>query len=93
MKQLVKTAIIGYCGYKAIDILMSKNESAEVKDEEYVSFDELEVKEEVKEEVKKESKKDIVKNVAMFVSGLTLGMAIKPTKKITQEHYHISVFK
>ena len=58
MKQLVKTAIIGYCGYKAIDILMSKNESAEVKDEEYVSFDELEVKEEVKEEVKKESKKD-----------------------------------
>ena len=85
MKQLVKTAIIGYCGYKAIDILMSKNESAEVKDEEYVSFDELEVKE--------ESKKDIVKNVAMFVSGLTLGMAIKPTKKITQEHYHISVFK
>ena len=89
MKQLVKTAIIGYCGYKAIDILMSKNESAEVKDEEYVSFDELEVK----EEVKKESKKDIVKNVAMFVSGLTLGMAIKPTKKIIQEHYHISVFK
>ena len=89
MKQLVKTAIIGYCGYKAIDILMSKNESAEVKDEEYVSFDELEVK----EEVKKESKKDIVKNVAMFVGGLTLGMAIKPTKKITQEHYHISVFK
>ena len=85
MKQLVKTAIIGYCGYKAIDILMSKNESAEVKDEEYVSFDELEVKE--------ESKKDIVKNVAMFVGGLTLGMAIKPTKKITQEHYHISVFK
>ena len=85
MKQLVKTAIIGYCGYKAIDILMSKNESAEVKDEEYVSFDELEVKE--------ESKKDIVKNVAMFVSGLTLGMAIKPTKKIIQEHYHISVFK
>ena len=45
MKQLVKTAIIGYCGYKAIDILMSKNESAEVKDEEYVSFDELEIKE------------------------------------------------
>ena len=85
MKQLVKTAIIGYCGYKAIDILMSKNESAEVKEEEYVSFDELEVKE--------ESKKDTVKNVAMFVGGLTLGMAIKPTKKIIQEHYHISVFK
>ena len=85
MKQLVKTAIIGYCGYKAIDILMSKNESAEVKEEEYVSFDELEVKE--------ESKKDIVKNVAMFVGGLTLGMTIKPTKKIIQEHYHISVFK
>lgn len=85
MKQLVKTAIIGYCGYKAIDILMSKNESAEVKDEEYVSFDELEVKE--------ESKKDTVKNVAMFVGGLTLGMAIKPTKKIIQEHYHISIFK
>ena len=85
MKQLVKTAIIGYCGYKAIDILMSKNESAEVKDEEYVSFDELEVKE--------ESKKDIVKNVAMFVGGLTLGIVIKPTKKIIQEHYHISVFK
>lgn len=85
MKQLVKTAIIGYCGYKAIDILMSKNESAEVKDEEYVSFDELEVKE--------ESKKDTVKNVAMFVGGLTLGMAIKPTKKIVQEHYHISIFK
>lgn len=85
MKQLVKTALIGYCGYKAIDILMSKNESAEVKDEEYVSFDELEVKE--------ESKKDTVKNVAMFVSGLTLGMAIKPTKKIIQEHYHISIFK
>ena len=85
MKQLVKTAIIGYCGYKAIDILMSKNESAEVKEEEYVSFDELEVKE--------ESKKDIVKNVAMFVGGLTLGMTIKPTKKIIQEHYHISIFK
>ena len=85
MKQLVKTAIIGYCGYKAIDILMSKNESAEVKEEEYVSFDELEVKE--------ESKKDSVKNVAMFVGGLTLGMAIKPTKKIIQEHYHISIFK
>ena len=85
MKQLVKTAIIGYCGYKAIDILMSKNERAEVKDEEYVSFDELEVKE--------ESKKDTVKNVAMFVGGLTLGMAIKPTKKIIQEHYHISIFK
>ena len=85
MKKLVKTAIIGYCGYKAIDILMSKNESAEVKDEEYVSFDELEVKE--------ESKKDTVKNVAMFVGGLTLGMAIKPTKKIIQEHYHISIFK
>ena len=85
MKQLVKTAIIGYCGYKAIDILMSKNESAEVKDEEYVSFDELEVKE--------ESKKDIVKNVAMFVGGLTLGIVIKPTKKIIQEHYHISIFK
>ena len=85
MKQLVKTAIIGYCGYKAIDILMSKNESAEVKEEEYLSFDELEVKE--------ESKKDTVKNVAMFVGGLTLGMAIKPTKKIIQEHYHIAVFK
>ena len=85
MKKLVKTAIIGYCGYKAIDILMSKNESAEVKEEEYVSFDELEVKE--------ESKKDTVKNVAMFVGGLTLGMAIKPTKKIIQEHYHISIFK
>ena len=85
MKQLVKTAIIGYCGYKAIDILISKNESAEVKEEEYVSFDELEVKE--------ESKKDTVKNVAMFVGGLTLGMAIKPTKKIIQEHYHISIFK
>lgn len=85
MKQLVKTAIIGYCGYKAIDILMSKNESAEVKDEEYVSFDELEVKE--------ESKKDATKNVAMFVGGLALGMVIKPTKKIMQEHYHISVFK
>lgn len=85
MKQLVKTAIIGYCGYKAIDSLIGKNESAEVKDEEYVSFDELEVKE--------ESKKDTVKNVAMFVGGLTLGMAIKPTKKIIQEHYHISIFK
>jgi hypothetical protein len=85
MKQLVKTAIIGYCGYKVIDILMSKNESAEVKEEEYVPFDELEVKE--------ESKKDTVKNVAMFVGGLTLGMAIKPTKKIIQEHYHISIFK
>lgn len=85
MKQLVKTAIIGYCGYKAIDILMTKNESEEVKEEERVPFDELEVKE--------ESKKDTVKNVAMFVGGLTLGMAIKPTKKIIQEHYHISVFK
>ena len=85
MKQLVKTVIIGYCGYKAIDILISKNESAEVKEEEYVSFDELEVKE--------GSKNDTVKNVAMFVGGLTLGMAIKPTKKIIQEHYHISVFK
>lgn len=85
MNQLVKTAIIGYCGYKAIDILMSKNESAEVKEEEYIPFDELEVKE--------ESKKDTAKNVAMFVGGLTLGMAIKPTKKIIQEHYHISIFK
>lgn len=85
MKQLVKTAIIGYCGYKAIDILMSKNESAEIKEEEYVSFDELEVKE--------ESKNDTVKNVAMFVGGLALGVAMKPTKKIIQEHYHISIFK
>ena len=68
-----------------MSILMSKNESAEVKEEEYVSFEELEVKE--------ESKKDTVKNVAMFVGGLTLGMAIKPTKKILQEHYHISIFK
>ena len=82
MKQLVKTAIIGYCGYKAIDILTTKKE---IKEEEYVSFDELEVKE--------ESKNDTVKNVAMFVGGLTLGMAIKPTKKIIQEHYHISIFK
>jgi hypothetical protein len=83
MKQLVKTAIIGYCGYKVIDILTTKKEVKE--DEEYVSFDELEVKE--------ESKKDTVKNVAMFVGGLTLGVAIKPTKKIIQEHYHISIFK
>ena len=83
MKQLVKTAIIGYCGYKAIDILMSKKESTEVKEEEYIPFDELEVKE--------DSKKDTVKNVAMFVGGLTLGMAIKPTKIIIQEHYHISM--
>lgn len=82
MKQLVKTALIGYCGYKSIDILTTKKE---VKEEEYVPFDELEVKE--------ESKKDTVKNVAMFVGGLTLGMAIKPTKKIIQEHYHISIFK
>ena len=82
MKQLVKTAIIGYCGYKAIDILTTKKE---IKEEEYVSFDELEVKE--------ESKNDTVKNVAMFVGGLTLGMAIKPTKKIIREHYHISIFK
>jgi hypothetical protein len=82
MKQLVKTAIIGYCGYKAIDILTTKKE---IKEEEYVSFDELEVKE--------ETKKDTVKNVAMFVGGLTLGMTIKPTKKIIQEHYHISIFK
>lgn len=83
MKQLLKTAIIGYCGYKAIDILTTKKEVKE--DEEYVSFDELEVKE--------ESKNDTVKNVAMFVGGLTLGMTIKPTKKILQEHYHISIFK
>ena len=83
MKQLVKTAIIGYCSYKAIDILTTKKEVKE--EEEYVSFDELEVKE--------ESKKDTVKNVAMFVGGLTLGIAIKPTKKIIQEHYHISIFK
>lgn len=83
MKQLVKTALIGYCGYKAIDILTTKKEVKE--EEERVSFDELEVKE--------ESKKDTVKNVAMFVGGLTLGMAIKPTKKILQEHYHISIFK
>ena len=58
---------------------------AKKKYEEYVSFDELEVKE--------ESKKDTIKNVAMFVGGLTLGMAIKPAKKIIQEHYHISIFK
>lgn len=83
MKQLLKTAIIGYCGYKAIDILTTKKEVKE--EEEYVSFDELEVKE--------ESKKDTAKNVAMFVGGLTLGMVIKPTKKIIQEHYHISIFK
>ena len=82
MKQLVKTAIIGYCGYKAIDILTAKKE---IEEEEYVSFDELEVKE--------DSKKDTAKNVAMFVGGLTLGMIIKPTKKIIQEHYHISIFK
>lgn len=83
MKQLVKTAIIGYCGYKALDILTSKKEVKE--EEEYVSFDEIEVKE--------ETKQDTAKNVAMFVGGLTLGMAIKPTKKIIQEHYHISIFK
>ena len=83
MKKLVKTAIIGYCGYKAIDILITKKEVNE--EEEYVSFDELEVKE--------KSKKDTAKNVAMFIGGLTLGMAIKPTKKIIQEHYHISIFK
>lgn len=83
MKQLIKTAIIGYCGYKAIDILTTKKEVKE--EEEYVSFDELEVKE--------ESKKDTVKNAAMFIGGLTLGVAIKPTKKIIQEHYHISIFK
>ena len=83
MKQLVKTALIGYCGYKVIDSLVEKSRNKE--EEEYVSFDELEVKE--------ESKKDTVKNVAMFVGGLTLGIAIKPTKKIIQEHYHISVFK
>ena len=83
MKQLVKTAIIGYCGYKAIDILTTKKEVK--KEEEYVSFDELEVKE--------ETKKDTVKNVAMFIGGLALGVAIKPTKKIIQEHYHISIFK
>lgn len=83
MKQLVKTAIIGYCGYKAIDILTTKKEVKE--EEEYVSFDEIEVKE--------EPKQDTAKNVAMFVGGLTLGLAIKPTKKIIQEHYHIAVFK
>lgn len=83
MKQLIKTAIIGYCGYKVIDTLTTKKEVNE--EEEYVPFDEIELKE--------ESKKDTVKNVAMFVGGLTLGMAIKPTKKIIQEHYHISIFK
>ena len=83
MKQLVKTAIIGYCGYKAIDILTTKKEVKEEK--ECVPFDEL--------VVEKETKKDTVKNVAMFVGGLSLGMAIKPTKKIIQEHYHISIFK
>lgn len=83
MKQLIKTAIIGYFGYKVIDTLTTKKEVNE--EEEYVPFDELEVKE--------ESKKDTAKNVAMFVGGLTLGMAIKPTKKIIQEHYHISIFK
>lgn len=83
MKQLVKTTIIVYCGYKAIDILTTKKEVKE--EEEYTSFDELEVKEEYK--------KDAVKNVAMFVGGLTLGMALKPAKKIVQEHYHISIFK
>ena len=83
MKQLIKTAIIGYCGYKAIDIITTKKEVKE--EEEYVPFDELEVKE--------EPRKDTVKSVAMFVGGLTLGMAIKPTKKIIQEHYHISIFK
>lgn len=83
MKQLLKTAIIGYCGYKAIDILTTKKEVKE--EEEYVSFDELEAKE--------EPKKDTAKNVAMFVGGLTLGMAIKPTKKILTEHYHVMIFK
>lgn len=83
MKNLLKTAIIGYCGYKAIDLLTTKKEVKE--EEEYVSFDELEVKE--------EPKKDTAKNVAMFVGGLALGMAIKPTKKIIQENYHIRVFK
>lgn len=83
MKQLIKTAIIGYCGYKAIDILTTKKEVKE--EEEYVPFDDIEIKE--------EPKQDTVKNVAMFVGGLTLGMAIKPTKKIIQEHYHVSIFK
>lgn len=83
MKNLVKTALIGYCGYKAIDALIEKSRSKE--EEEYVPFDEIEVKEEPKE--------DTFKNVAMFVGGLTLGLAIKPTKKILQEHYHITIFK
>lgn len=85
MKQLVKTVLIGYCGYKAIDALVDKHRNNEVKEEEYVSFDDLEAKE--------EPKPDTAKNVAMFVGGLTLGLAIKPTKKIIQEHYHISIFK
>lgn len=83
MKQLVKTAILGYCGYKAIDILTTKKEVKE--EEEYVSFDEIEVKE--------EPKQDAAKNVVMFVGGLALGLAIKPTKRIIEEHYHISIFK
>lgn len=83
MKQLIKTAIIGYCGYKAIDILTTKKEVKE--EEEYVPFDEIEIKE--------EPKQNTTKNVAMFVGGLTLGLAIKPTKKIIQEHYHIAIFK
>lgn len=81
MKNMIKTAIIGYCGYKAIDTLIEKNRKQEVKQEEHVSFDDLIVKE--------EPKKDTTKNVAMFVGGLALGMAIKPTKKIIQEHYHV----
>ena len=84
MKNLVKTALIGYCGYKAIDALVEKARGKEKEEEEYVSFDELEIKD--------EPKQDTFKNVAMFVGGLTLGMAIKPTKQMLEQHY-ICYFK
>lgn len=82
MKQLLKTAIVGYCTYKVINkVIDDLNKKKE--EEKYVPFDEI---------VIVEPKQDTTKNVAMFIGGLTLGLAIKPTKKILEQHY-ICYFK
>ena len=83
MKNIVKTVLIGYCTYKAIDALVEK--TRDKKEEEYVSFDEIEIKE--------EPKQDTTKNAAMFIGGIALGLAIKPTKKIVKETHTLYFLK
>lgn len=76
MKTLLKATrmvFIGYCVYKTIDATMEKKKVKEVEDE-YVSFDELEVKE--------EPKKDNVKNAIMFASGMAVATMLRPKHRI-----------